>query len=1474
MEIQKPITRGKTSIKRVLSLLLSLTIAMSLVLSSGLSQFTVLAANGDPPKQFTQSISISGKTVTLSMEYKINGEYNVDQIWWWFVSEDASFYVKVFPTSPSPASTSCALVDVITKRILGTDKVVTEGWVTEKEYAQNFEYFFDSAFRAYTKYTVKFDLPADLPGGRFKARACAINRNGDGTIDIANNDAEMWSKANAGITNATYIADISAAAVIINPTSFAYNGISQSPSVSVKYGNKVLTEGIDYDVTRPSDSINSGEKTITITGKGYYTGTIKKTYNISKANIADAVVTGISGSGYPYTGSTIEPTLTVKYGNITLKQGTDYTVTYANNINAGTSSYTITGTGQNFSGTKQGSFVITSYTIKAGDISEIPDQTYTVSQIKPPAEVKAYGKPLTEGTDYTLSYGANINVGTGTVTVHGMNNFAAAPVSKTFKIARAPIDIVKISSFNDVIYSGSQFTPLVTAEYYGKPLTLNQDYTVDYKDNINVGTAKVLITGINNYSGTRTEAFKILAVSDTVVTLTPDKSYYTGSSITPTVSVRTNTTALIPGTDYNVSYSNNTNAGTATVTVNITNVNYGGPKTITKNFTILPANISEAAALVGNGTDYKYTGEPVRPALTVTFNGKTLTSPTAYEAVYTNNTNAGTATITVKGSGNFTGEITKQFSIFPVDIADENADVEVIGDFPYDGEYHSPSVKKVSVGVKQLRQSDYSIVSEAQIKAGTYSCSVKGCGNYTGTIQIKNCWRIRPNTALDLTLDKYEFDYDGMPKSPQYTVKCGTKILAENTDYSVVSNGSNTKAGTYDFKIEGIVNYGGVKTVTYTINPSQSFYIRIENSSFEYDGNSKSPVIKLLSGNTVLQEGVDYELSGEQSASSTGEHIVTASGKGNYAGKKYASWFILKSDPKKFIIGVDTFNFLNTGYDFYKDWDENGYFNYEIKDDYYKALTYRLVPAEEGPVFEERFKEWHGSCFGLAVLTSLQKAGKIDLDYYQPGASQIHHMDPPNKSFVTASLINYYQLLQHIPSIKGKLLEASGKSAVSLNKSLIDSVNSSAFPVVATFTFEAASGPGGHAITAYKTEISSDGSHLVYFSDSNNNAEDTILEISKEYDTAKFIQGTDKPKINEECRIIKGSENIWYNNKLKLGTSFKIDEPESILAARTHDKMEKELQDSNQPDWLFTTTLPESYIEVNYPDFYIAKFKNGIFINGAQAEVLGGKVVASSSEIGIKDGIARNETKQETELLFKVNNLQKGEYYIIYPNADTGYCKQSSGYVTKFTYTDTKDGFYASIESQDRGQYYLYADGTVATDFNNRDTQQTLTVASNSTNNMWFNTSISTSSSSIRTMTAGSNFAFSSASSADVICRANNEVKTEELSVNIQGNRTYMITPNDSVEQTPNNFGISLIDSGTKKSLGSSLADVKPLGDTNGDYKVDLRDVIALKETLKNNTKSVSLKEYNPAKVSSKGFDGVVNALDLVYLKRMLNNAA
>ena len=165
--------------------------------------------------------------------------------------------------------------------------------------------------------------------------------------------------------------------------------------------------------------------------------------------------------------------------------------------------------------------------IGAANVDAIPDQAYTGKSLTPKPQVKIGGQTLTEGTDYTLSYKNNTNVGTATVTVTGRGDYEGS-TSVSFKITPASIAGAAVTlAQTSFTYDGRSKEPGVTVRLGSKTLRAGTDYTVGFSNNVNAGTATVIVAGKGNYEGTTSATFKIVPPPVPIPAITPNVSYRT-----------------------------------------------------------------------------------------------------------------------------------------------------------------------------------------------------------------------------------------------------------------------------------------------------------------------------------------------------------------------------------------------------------------------------------------------------------------------------------------------------------------------------------------------------------------------------------------------------------------------------------------------------------------------------------------------------------------------------------------------------------------------------------------------------------------------------------------------------------------------------------------------------------------------------------------------------------------------------------
>ncbi len=163
---------------------------------------------------------------------------------------------------------------------------------------------------------------------------------------------------------------------------------------------------------------------------------------LSRISISKASVT-LSTSTYAYDGKAKKPGVTVKLNGKTLKNGTDYTVSYSNNTKVGTAKVTITGKG-NYTGLVSKTYSIKN-NFKKATVSGISTKAFTGKNITQSITVKYNGKTLKNGTDYTVSYSNNKNIGTATVKITGKGSYTGT-ITKTFKINPAKQEIQKLTA--------------------------------------------------------------------------------------------------------------------------------------------------------------------------------------------------------------------------------------------------------------------------------------------------------------------------------------------------------------------------------------------------------------------------------------------------------------------------------------------------------------------------------------------------------------------------------------------------------------------------------------------------------------------------------------------------------------------------------------------------------------------------------------------------------------------------------------------------------------------------------------------------------------------------------------------------------------------------------------------------------------------------------------------------------------------
>ncbi len=291
------------------------------------------------------------------------------------------------------------------------------------------------------------------------------------------------------------------------------------------------------------------------------------------------------------------------------------------------------------------------------------DKTYTGEAIVPEVTVKSGDASLKADEDYTVAYENNIDAGTATVTVAGIGIYTGT-LTAEYKILAKDLANCDIQLDKDgYTYTGEAITPDVKVLYAKgseKELDPKTDYDLAYLDNTEIGKATVTITAKGNYTGSVQKTFDIKAIElkNCTVKIDTESKAYNGQEYKPSVTVM-NGSVTLTDKDYEVSYTNNVNAGEATITVKGKG-HYAGVYTTT--FKITQKDISGMDISLAN-IDTTANGQEIKPAVTVKDGSKNLAENVDYTVAYANNVNAGTATVTITGIGNYVGQVAKTFEI-------------------------------------------------------------------------------------------------------------------------------------------------------------------------------------------------------------------------------------------------------------------------------------------------------------------------------------------------------------------------------------------------------------------------------------------------------------------------------------------------------------------------------------------------------------------------------------------------------------------------------------------------------------------------------------------------------------------------------------------------------------------------------------------------------------------------------------------
>ena len=298
-------------------------------------------------------------------------------------------------------------------------------------------------------------------------------------------------------------------------------------------------------------------------------------------------------------------------------------------------------------------------------------------------------------------------------------------------------------------------------------------------------------------------------------------------------------------------------------------------------------------------TSLTYTGSAIKPAVTVKKGDNPLTQNTDYTVTYSNNINAGTATATIIGKGQYKGTVLKEFTINAATITAS----AYSRSYTYDGYSHSidVSVSKPSSGNTieySTDNSTWSSTKPSRYQVGSttvyYKVTAPNYNDKTGSATV-TITRATGSIAFDPTEVTKTWGDPNFTKT--YSSKKGSGSITYSSDDENVATVTNSgvvtikAAGTAHIKVNMAQSSGYTSasaTYTLTVNPADlsEAVIALDQTSFDYDGTEKKPNVKfaILNETTVLKADKDYTVSYADNVNAGTEALAIISGIGNYTG--------------------------------------------------------------------------------------------------------------------------------------------------------------------------------------------------------------------------------------------------------------------------------------------------------------------------------------------------------------------------------------------------------------------------------------------------------------------------------------------------------------------------------------------------------------------------------------------------------------
>ena len=639
---------------------------------------------------------------------------------------------------------------------------------------------------------------------------------------------------------------------VSDPQGHVYDGLEHKEELEVKdiFRDVILSAGIDYDVEYSTkDFTNVGKITITITGKGNYTGTFDRTYEITPATLT--VTTPSANKVYDGTPLTAEGTIS---GFVNKETATFTTTGSQTEVGSSSNTYSI-----EWNGTAKSSNYKISETVGTLTVTENENEivvttkhsSYTYDGLAHGTEVTVSNLPKGYSLDKATSSATATDVTTAieaTCDTLVIKNAEGKDVTNNLKITKVPGSITITPATLTVT------TPSANKVYDGTPLTA--DGTIS--GFVNKETATFTTTGSQTEVGN-------------------SKNTY---------SIKWNGTAK--STNYQISEA----VGTLTVTQQSID-----PEDPENNYN--GVTINNPSNSVYDGKEHKWS-----PAVTDK-EGNALVEGTDYEVTYSTSdfrNVTGTITVTITGIGNYTGKVTRTYEITPkaYTVTTESAKKVYDGtaltaggkiEGIVDGEDVEFKVTGSQTN-KGTSKNTYSLKWNGSAIETNYKLEKESIGDLTVTEQTidpgKDPDNPNPNYS-GVTINKPSNKvYDGKEHkwSPAVTDKEGN-ALVEGTDYEVTYSTSDFRnvTGTITVTITGIGNYTGKVTRTYEITP-KAYTVTTESAKKVYDGTALTAGGKIEG--IVDGEDVEFKVTGSQTNKGTSKNTYSLKWNGSAIETNYA----------------------------------------------------------------------------------------------------------------------------------------------------------------------------------------------------------------------------------------------------------------------------------------------------------------------------------------------------------------------------------------------------------------------------------------------------------------------------------------------------------------------------------------------------------------------------------------------------------